>query len=131
MYLAGKTGSWQSPSPISSKMLQALCAAGCAPHLGAPGRGGSSHPSPAGGPGCQERPEPTGRSQHLSREGYRAAAGPTGEGAAGLGGRGPRERGAEPEAAAAVNKQRDRRQDRGQMGRLGSESMNDHALLVH
>lgn len=81
--------------------------AGCAPHLGAPGRGGSSHPSQAGGPGCQERPEPVNRIQHLSLGGGRAAAGLRGEGAAELGGRGQRERGAEPEAAAAVNKRRE------------------------
>lgn len=80
--------------------------AGCAPHLGAPGHGGSSHPLQAGGPGCQERPEPAGRSQRLSQGGGRAAAGLKGEGAAGLGGHGRRVRGAEPEAAAAVNKRR-------------------------
>lgn len=91
----------------STKVLQAFSAAGCAPHLGAPGRGGSSHPSQAGGPGCQERPEPANRIQHLSPGAGRVAAGQKGEGAAGLGGRGQRERGAEPEAAAAVNKYRE------------------------
>lgn len=89
-------------------MLQALCVAGFAPHLGALGRGGSSHPSQAGGGlGCQERPEPAGQSQHPSRGGCRAAAALKGEGAAGLGGREQRERGAEPEAAAAANKCRE------------------------
>lgn len=88
-------------------MLQALCTAGCAPHLGAPGHGGSSHPSQAGGPGCQERPGPAGRSQRLSQGGGRAAAGLRGGGAAGPAGRGPREKGAEPGAAAAVNKRRE------------------------
>lgn len=81
--------------------------AGFAPHLGAPGRGGSSHPSQAGGLGCQERLEPAGRSQRPSRGGCRAAAGLKGEGAVGPGDRGQRERGAEPEAAAAVNKRRE------------------------
>ena len=104
MYLAGRTSSWQVQTAISSKTLQAVCVAGCAPHLCAPGRGGSSHPLQAGGPDCQEHPEPAGRSQRPSQGGCRAAAGLKGVGAAGLGGRGPRERGAEPEAAAAVNK---------------------------
>lgn len=99
-------------------------------HLCAPGRGGSSHPLQAGGPGCQEHPEPADRSQRLSQGECRAAAGLRGVGAAGPGGRGPRERGAEPEAAAAVNKRRETG-DRRQVGRLGSESMNDHTLLVH
>lgn len=81
--------------------------AGCAPHLGAPGRGGSSHPSQAGGPGCQEHPEPAGRSQHPSQGGCRAAAGLRGAGAVGQGGRGLRGRGAEPGAAAAVNKRKE------------------------
>lgn len=112
-----------------------VCVAGCAPHLGAPGRGGSSHPSQAGGPGCQERPAPAGRIRRPSQGGCRAAAGPRDVAAAGRGGRGRRERGAEPGAAAAVNKmQRGRgrggRQDRGQVGRLGSESMNDCTLLM-
>lgn len=95
-------------APVSnSEVLQAVCVAGCAPHLGAPGRGGSSHPSQAGGSGCQERPEPANRIQHLSPGGGRVAAGLRGEGAAGPGGRGQRERGAGPEAAAAVNKHRE------------------------
>lgn len=102
---------------------------GSAPHLGAPGHGGSSHLLQAGGPGCQERPVPAARSQRPSQEGGPAAAGLTGVGAAGPGGRGQRERGAEPEAAAAVNRRRERR-DRGQVGRLGSESMNDRTLLM-
>lgn len=78
--------------------------AGCAPHLDAPSHGGSSHPLQAGGPDSQERPEPANRSQHLSQGGCQAAAGLKGEGVAGPGGRGQRERGAVPEAAAAVNK---------------------------
>ena len=90
-------------------MLGAVCAAGCAPHLGAPGRGGSSHPLQAGGPDCQELPEPAGRSQRLSQRGCQAAAGLRGEGAAGSGGRGRRERGAGPGAAAAINKCRETR----------------------
>lgn len=81
-------------------------AAGCAPHLGAPGHGGSSHPSQAGGPGCREPPEPAGRIQRPSRGGCRVAAGLRDVGAAGPGGHGPHERGAEPEAAAAVNGER-------------------------
>lgn len=81
--------------------------AGCAPHLCVPGRGGSSHPSQAGGPGCQERPEPEGQIQRPSQGGCRAAAGLKGVGAAGLGGRGRHGRGAEPAAAAAVNKCRE------------------------
>lgn len=129
MNLACKTSSWQVQTAISAAALQAVCVAGCAPHLCAPGRGGSSHPSQAGVPGCQERPEPAGRSQRPSQGGARAAAGLKGVGAAGPGGRGPREKGAEPEAAAAANKHR--QTDRGQVGRLGSESMNDRTLLVH
>lgn len=80
--------------------------AGCAPHLGALGHGGSSHPLQAGGPGCQEHPEPAGRSQLLTQGGCRAAAALKGAGAAGLGDHGPRERGAEPEAVA-INKRRE------------------------
>lgn len=81
--------------------------AGCAPHLCVPSRGGSSHPLQAGGPGCQERPEPAGQIQRPSQGGCRAAAGLKGVGAAGLGGRGRHGRGAEPAAAAAVNKCRE------------------------
>lgn len=88
-------------------MLQAVCVAGCAPHLGAPGHGGSSHPSQAGGPGCQERRGPAGQSQRLSRGGGQAAAGLRGAEAVGLEGHGLREKGAEPEAAVAVNKCRE------------------------
>lgn len=100
-------------------------------HLGAPGHGGSSHPSQAGGPGFQGPPEPAGQIQRPSQGGCRVAAGLRGAGAAGPGGRGPHERGAGPEAAAAVNKtQREGRQNRGQVGRLGSESMNDCTLLM-
>lgn len=93
------TGSWQDRPAVSRASV-----AGGAPHLGAPGRGGSSHPSQAGGPGCQERPAPAGPSRRQCREGGRGAAGPMGGAAAGRGGRGRRERGAEPGAAAAVNK---------------------------
>lgn len=84
-----------------------MCVAGFSPHLCAPGRGGSSHPLQAGGPGCQEHPEPAGRIQRWSQGGCQAAAGLKDVGAAGLGDRGQRERGAEPEAAAAVNKYRE------------------------
>lgn len=94
-----------------------VCARACvcarthsAPYLGAPGHGGSSHLLQAGGPGCQERPVPAAQSQRPSQEGGPAAAGLTGVGAAGPGGRGQRERGAEPEAAAAVNRRRETRQ---------------------
>ena len=82
---------------------------GSAPHLGAPGRGGSSHLLQAGGPGCQERLAPAVRNQRPSQEGGPRAAGLTGAGAAGPGGRGQRERGAEPGAAAAVDRCVERR----------------------
>lgn len=80
---------------------------GCAPHLGAPGHGGSSHLLQAGAPGCQEHPAPAGRSQHLSQGECRAAAGLKGVGVAAQGGRGLCGRGAGPEAAAAVDKYRE------------------------
>lgn len=86
------------------------CVLGSAPHLGVPGHGGSSHLLQAGGPGCQARPVPAVRSQRPSQEGGPVVAGLRGVGAAGLGGRGQHERGAEPEAAAAVNRRRETRQ---------------------
>lgn len=75
-----------------------------APYLGAPGRGGFFHLSQAGVADFPELPEPAGPSQSRWPEGFLVAAGQTDEGVKPQD-RGQRERGAEPGAAAAAEKQ--------------------------
>ena len=74
----------------------------CHSHLCAPGRGGSSHLSQGGGPGCPGRLVPTGLRPLLVLGECPGAGDPMGGVAAEWEGRGQRERGAVPGAAAAV-----------------------------
>lgn len=83
------------------------------PHLCAPDRDDSSHPSLAGVLDCPGRPVLASLIQPLSLGGCQVAEGLKGEGAAGREAREQRGRGAEPGAAVAASKRerRDRQTD--------------------
>lgn len=89
------------------------------PHLCGPVHGGSSRPSPTGGPGCPGHQAPAALSCSPSPGGSLEAGGLTGGVAAAPGGRAWRGRGAAPGAAVAAMKLVVSAAERGGPGRPG------------